>query len=372
MRRLIARANGSAVLLLVAAILRRDARSLIFGLAACAVAATVASFQFAVFTSFLAAGAAVPRFIGADAWIMARGVDCFDFPAPLAEGWAGTVLTDLPGARVRPVLVGFAGWDGPDGTAGNVLLVGLEGTGLAERQVMIDASDRARLRLAHADAVGAIGGITVQPAAETRALASFLGAPYLIAPAATARRALGWPEGKVAYLAIDFPDGAPADLDDRLARIAARYPEISALSGADFTASSSRYWQAKTGAGAAILLAALLAALLMLMLLINAVGRFVQRRQADILSLIGHGADGRHVLALLLAIAAVLVLGSLAVVALVTPLVTLVSHPLLPWVAFKPVDLGFAAGLSLIAFAAATLAARADLKRFPPDAIFRS
>jgi len=364
--------RGSAVALLVAAILRRDARSLIFGLAACAIAATVASFQFAVFTSFLAAGAAVPRYIGADAWIMARGVDCFDFPAPMAEGYAGAVLAELPGARVRPVLVGFAGWDGPGGSAGNVVVVGLEGTGLAERQVMIDASDRARLRMAAAGDVGAMGGITVQASSETRALATFLGAPYMIAPAATARRALGWPEGRVAFLAIDFPGGAPADLDDRLARLEAHYPEITARSGADFTASSSRYWQGKTGAGAAILLAALLAALLMLMLLVNAVGRFVQRRQADILSLIGHGADGRDVLALILAIAAVLVLGSLAVVAIATPIVTAIADPWLPWVAFKSVDLAFAAGLCLLAFVAATLAARADLKRFPPDAIFRS
>lgn len=364
--------RGGAVALLVGAILRRDSRSLGFGLLACAIAATVASFQFAVFTSFLAAGAVVPRYIGADAWIAAAGVECFDFPAPLPEAYAGAVQALLPGARVRPVLVGFAGSMGPGGSAGNVVVVGLEATGLPERGFVADASDKARLRLADAPGPLAVGGTVMQLAAQTDRLATFLGAPYLVMPASTARRALAAPEGQVAFLAVDFPAGVPADLPARLALLAARYPELATFTGAAFEDSSSGYWQRKTGAGAAIFLAAMLAALLMILLLVNAVARFVQRRQADILSMIGHGAGPGEVLALLLAMAGVLVAGSLAVVAVAAPVMTGIAAPWLPWVHFKPVDLGFALGLSLLAFAVATLAARADIKRFPPHAIFRS
>lgn len=364
--------RGSAVALIVAAILRHDGRSLGFGLIACAIAATVATFQFAVFTSFLAAGAAVPRFIAADAWITAAGVECFDFPAPMAEAWAGAVQAHLPGARVEPVLVGFAGLAGPAASAGNVVVVGLARTGLAERQFMVDASDERRLRLDGGESGLQVNGLLLHRAATTRALATFLGAPYLVVSDSTARRALGWPEGQVAFLAVRFPGGVPADLDARLAALARHYPELAGFTGAGFEASSSQYWQAKTGAGAAILLAALLAALLMLLLLVNAVARFVQRRQADILSLIGHGAGDGTVLALLVAMAAVLVLGSLIAVALAAPLITAVVHPFLPWVAFKLVDALFALGLGGLALAVATLSARADLKRIPADAIFRS
>lgn len=370
--RALAAVRGSAVALLVVAILRHDLRSLGFSLGACAIAATVASFQFAVFTSFLAAGAAVPRYIAADAWITAAGVSCFDFPAPLGEAWAGAVQAHLPGARVQPVLVGFAGLAGPAASAGNVVVVGLAETGLAERQFMVDESDAARLRLTATDNALQVNGVLLHRAATTRALATFLGAPYVVVPEATARRALGWPEGQVAFLAVRFPDGVPPDLDARLAALARHYPELAAFSGAGFAASSSHYWQAKTGAGAAILLAAVLAALLMLLLLVNAVARFVQRRQADILSLIGHGASEAMVLSLLVAIAAVLVGGSLAVVALVAPVITLVAHPLLPWVGFKAVDAVFALGLGALALLVATLAARADLKRIPAHVIFRS
>ncbi len=364
--------RGSAVALLVGAILRHDRRSLGFGLIACAIAATVASFQFAVFTSFLAAGAAVPRFIAADAWITAAGVECFDFPAPLAEAYAGAVQAHLPGAVVQPVLVGFAGLAGPAASAGNVVIVGLAGTGLAERQFLVDASDTARLRLSPGDAALQVNGVLLHRAATTRALATFLGAPYLVVSDATARRALGWPEGRVAFLAVRFPAGVPADLEARLAALARHYPELAGFTGAGFEASSSQYWQAKTGAGAAILLAAMLAALLMLLLLVNAVARFVQRRQADLLSLIGHGASEGVVLALLVAMAGVLVAGSLIVVALAAPVITLIAHPFLPWVSFKPVDALFAVALGALALAVATLAARADLKRIPADAIFRS
>ena len=86
--------------LVFGAVLRFDGRSLWFSIAACAIAATVATFQFAVFTSFLAAGAAGPRFIAADAWIVERGIECFDFPTPIAEGYRGALLAELPGARM--------------------------------------------------------------------------------------------------------------------------------------------------------------------------------------------------------------------------------------------------------------------------------
>jgi hypothetical protein len=252
------------------------------------------------------------------------------------------------------------------------VLVGLEGSGLSDREFLVDVSDLGRLRLSRDDNSLQVGGLLLRQGAQTMALATFLGAPYLVVTTTTARRALRSPEGQAAFLAVDFPAGAPADLADRLSEIASHYPELDAFSGPQFEASSSRYWQAKTGAGAAILLAAMLAAMLMLLLLVNAVARFVQRRQADILSLIGHGASNRDVLVLLMAMTGVLVCGSLIAVVILAPVITSLAHPWLPWVSFKTVDFLFALALCGIAFGVATLAAVADLKRFPPDAIFRS
>ncbi|HPU15053.1 MAG TPA: hypothetical protein PK808_03135 [Polymorphobacter sp.] len=295
--------DWSTAALLLPAVLRCDGRSLWFAVVACGIAATVATFQFAVFTSFLAAGSAAPRYLGADAWITDRGIECFDFPTALADGYRGALLAELPGARFERVVVGFTAWISPTGERGNVALIGHDGAGLGPHEFRADRSDLKRLQLDRGAREASIGGVAVDLAGTTDRLATFLGAPYVEMTYDTAHAVLGYPVDATAYLAVRFPNGAPADLPERLRRLEHRFPEISAHTGDGFAASSSSYWQNKTGAGAAILLAAILASLLMVLLLVNSVGRFVQRRQADIVSMLGHGASAAQIRNLLLAMA---------------------------------------------------------------------
>ncbi len=370
------RGDARVAMLIFGAVLRVDGRSLWFSVAACAIAATVATFQFAVFTSFLAAGAAGPRFIGADAWITDHGIDCFDFPTPIEEGYRGAILAELPGARIDRIVIGYTGWISPTGGRGNVALIGVDAGGgsasLGPRAFMAEASDLKRLELS-ADATSAsIGGRSVEFAEVTDRLATFLGAPYVVMDYDAAHAILGYPTESAAMLAVHFPDGPPADLDERLKRIEERFPEIRAHSGRAFEASSSAYWQHKTGAGAAILLAATLASLLMVLLVVNSVGRFVQRRQADIISMLGHGASPGQVRGVLIAMAGFLVLASLGATLLLVPLFVAVAHPFLPWVGFSWPDLVFLLGISSLCLIASLLATAHELGRFPADAIFRS
>ena len=346
---------GSPALLVFGAIVRRDIGLLAFSLVACGIAATVATFQFAIFTSFVAASAAAPRFLAADAWITDRGAACFDFPSPLPEGYAGPLAAILPGARFDRVVMGFASYVSPGGARGNVAVIGSDGSGLAPRAFRSDVSEAARLGLDDGGEAS-IGGVTMQAAGTTDRLATYLGAPYALLRYETAQALLGMPADTGSYLAVHFPDGVPADLKARLARIEARYPEINARTGAEFEASSAAYWQGKTGAGAAILLAAVLASLLMALLLVNDIGRFVQRREADLVSMIGHGASSGQLAVLLGLIGLLLVGASLAQV--------LVAVPLL--------DAGFALLVAALALGVAITLATSALRRFPPDAIFRS
>ena len=358
--------------LVFGAVLRFDGRSLWFSIAACAIAATVATFQFAVFTSFLAAGAAGPRFIAADAWIVERGIECFDFPTPIAEGYRGALLAELPGARIDRIVIGYAGWLSPTGGRGNVALIGVDDSGLTPREFRADRSDLRRLDLKQGQTGASIGGISVELAGVTQALATFLGAPYAVMDYEAAHGILGYPTDNAAMLAVHFPDGAPRDLKDRLKRIEARFPELGARTGAQFESSSSAYWQNKTGAGAAILLAAALASLLMGLLLVNSVGRFVQRRQSDIISMLGHGASPSQIRAVLLAMAGFLVAAALGAALLMVPLMIRIAHPLLPWVHFSFADLVFVIVVSALCLIASVIAASRELGRFPADAIFRS
>ncbi|OYU13871.1 MAG: hypothetical protein CFE37_13900 [Alphaproteobacteria bacterium PA4] len=364
-------AAGPATLLL-AAILKRDTLAFAFTLAACAIAGIVAAFQFAVFTSFLAAGSAPVRQIAADLWVTDRGVACFDMPTPTSEDFARQLRAEFPAAAMRRVVVGFTPWIAPDGGRSNVMLVGIEGSGLSPYGFAVDRSEQQRLGLAAAGQRASIGRTGVHYAGPITGLATFLGAPYAIMPFEAARDILGYGEGRVAYIAVNLGPGPHPGLAERIARLQARNPEIAIRTGAEFAASSSAYWQEKTGAGAAILLAAVLASGLMILLLLNGVGRFVQRRQADFISLVGHGASPAQLARIVGGVAALLVAGSLLLTLAVCPLLDLVSQPWLPWVQFTGFNMAVAFALALLCFAAALVASLVELKRFPPHVVFRS
>ncbi len=364
--------NLGPAAMLIHALARRDLRPLASGILASGIAASVATFQIAVFTSFLLAGAAAPRFLAGDAWISAAGISCFDFPVLIAEDYEGALRAELPGVSVRRIAFGFAAWISPAGGHGNVALIGVDGMALQPRGFTVDRSDTARLHLAAPGAEASIGDVTASYTGPTTGLATFLGAPYAVTGFEEARQMLGIPTGKVAFLALDFPAGVPSDLAARLARIESRFPELSARTADRFLSDSSAYWQAKTGAGAAILLAAVLASVLMAILLLNGVGRFVQRRTSDFISMIGHGASDGQMAAVLIGVAAMLIVGALAVAAVLVPVLQVIVRPILPWVTLKTGDAGFALAIGAICFGLAIVGASRELKRFPPDAMFRS
>jgi putative ABC transport system permease protein len=366
-----ARGKGPAALIL-GAILKRDTTAFAFTLAACAIAGIVAAFQFAVFTSFLQAGSAPVRFIGADLWVTDRGVACFDMATPTSENFARQLRAEFPDARMRRVVVGFTPWVSPDGDRSNVMLVGIDDSGLSPRGFAVDRSEQRRLGLTKAGQQASIGRTTVSFAGPAEGLATFLGAPYAIIPLETAREILGYGPEQVAFIAINLGVARSDAVETRIARLQARNPEVSILTGAQFAASSSAYWQEKTGAGAAILLAAVLASGLMILLLLNGVGRFVQRRQSDFVSLVGHGASPGQLARILGGVAGMLVAGSLLMTLAICPVLDLISDPWLPWVNFTARNAAVAFALSLVCFGAALVAALVELKRFPAHVVFRS
>jgi hypothetical protein len=360
------------VALVVGAILRRDTHAFAFTLVACAIAGIVAAFQFAVFTSFRAAGSAAVRVVAADLWVTDRGVQCFDMPTPTAEDFARQLRAEFPDAHMRRLVVGFAPWIAPDGGRSNVMLIGIDNSGLPPRGFRVDVSEQRRLGLGRIGEAASIGRTTVRFAGTTTGLATFLGAPYAIVPFETARDILGYRPDQLAYVAVNVRAGDAATLAARIARLQARHPEISIRTGAQFADGSSAYWQEKTGAGAAILLAAILASGLMILLLLNGVGRFVQRRHADFISLLGHGASPTQLAQIVAGVAVMLVLGALLLTLLICPLLDIASQPLLPWVEFTLLNTGVAVLLALMCVAAALFAALVELKRFPPHVVFRS
>lgn len=361
--------------LFVRTVLLRDWRFLSITILSCAVAAVVASFQYAVFTSFLRAGAVIPRTVGADFWIVGRTVECFDFPDPFSEDYAASLSRYLPDARFRRVVFGFAPWRSPSGRRGNVAIVGMDNSGLPETGFALDRSDLSRLDLPHDRAQFAeatIAGTTLHLAQVVDHLPTFLGAPYVLVPFDQGRRMLRMDSNATSFIIGNYEGGAPVDIPAMRAKADTLFPDVSLVSASEFETSSSRYWQRKTGAGAAILLAAVLAALLMVILLANGIARFIQRYQQDLLSLLGHGASERDILSIIMMVTAVIATVTIGASLLMTPLVILTTQFMLPWVSFRLVDMLVPMTAIVGAVLFAILSSRRALAAYGPEAVFRS
>ena len=365
----------SAPLLFVHTVLARDGRFLAVTLLSCAVAALVATFQYSVYTSFVRASGVVPRVLGGDIWVTAATVECFDFPDPLNEDYAAAVARFVPGVTFRRVAFGFATWRSPAGRRGNVAVVGVDGSGLPDDGFAADRTDLFRLDLvADRPALfqqGSISNTTLHLARTVDNVPTFLGAPYIILPFERARELLRMDPASTSFLIGDGASGT-GDIAQAQRSAALAFPEVALTTASDFEASSSRYWQRKTGAGLAILLAAVLAGLLMAILLANGVLRFIQRYHQDFVSLLGHGANQRDISLIVAGIASIIAVITMAAALVSAPLMIAAFHPLLPWVAFNLADAMVPMAGVLVSLGIALFASRRAIAAFGPEAVFRS
>jgi hypothetical protein len=361
--------------LFVRAVLTRNSRFLLVTLSSCALAAVVATFQYSVYTSFLRASAVMPDALGGDFWVTSATVECFDFPNHFNEDYAAAVARYVPGATFRRVVVGFATWRSPLGRRGNVVVVGVDGTGLSDNGFTADASDLSRLDLTPIASAGmqlaSVSDTTLQLEKVVSSVPTFLGAPYIVLPLDRAREVLGLDANSTSFLIGHFAGPSP-DLEMAGALVTKAFPDIALISAQAFSNSSARYWQHKTGAGLAILLAAVLAALLMAILLSNGVLRFVQHYRHDLVSLLGHGTDQRELTMIVAMIATLIALVTMTTAVLATPVIIAAFHPLLPWVTFQLADTIVPLAAVLLSLGSAIIAARRAISAFAPDIVFRS
>lgn len=365
----------SAPSLFIRTVLVRDGAFLAVTLLSCAVAAVVATFQYSVYTSFVRASAVVPRVLGGDFWVTAATVECFDFPDPLSEDYAAALARYVPGATFRRVVFGFATWRSPTGRRGNVAVVGVDGTGLPDSGFAADRSDLVRLDLWTRDpgtyTQGSISDTTLHLSRTVDTMPTFLGAPYVIVPFERGRELLRMDPSSTSFLIGNFGTQSH-NLSVARQSAATRFPEVALLPARDFQASSSRYWQNKTGAGMAILLAALLAGLLMAILLANGVLRFIQRYHHDFVSLLGHGADQRDITVIVAGIASLIAMVTMLAAVTVTPVMILAFRSLLPWAAFNLFDALVPLATVALSLVVALFAARRSIAEFGPEVVFRS
>ena len=369
------RITGGASWFFARVAVTRDWRFLSVTIISCVVAAVVASFQYSVFTSFLRAGAVIPRTVEADFWIVGSTVECFDFPDPFSEDYAAALARFTPDARYRRVVFGFAPWRSPMGRRGNVAIVGIDGSGLPDTGFAVDRSDLSRLDLPDQAGVfseASIAGTTLHMAQVVDNLPTFLGAPYVLVPFEQGRRMLRMDPNSTSFVIGNYGSAPPTDFAAIRYQAEKLFPDVSLVSAGEFEQSSSLYWQRKTGAGAAILLAAVLAALLMVILLANGISRFIQRYHHDLLSLLGHGASEREVGSIIMLVAVLIAAVTGVAAVAVTPLAILSTNFMLPWVSFRLTDMMVPLAAIAGALGFAIISARRALSAYGPDTVFRS
>ena len=234
-------------------------------------AAFLMVFQGSLLAGFLRAAS---RFIDAsdfDIWITARGVQAFEFGAPLSAR-VQDLAAGVPGvAETSRACMAFAVFRKLDGKQQVIALVGADSNvgknfpvpASAERpedispeSVTYDESDRHVLETVSLPARVEINGQRANIDREVSGYGGFLGVPALFTSYRNAARYLGYGQDVGMYILARIEKGySVADVQKNLRR---RLPEADVLTREEFARKSRWYWVIKTGAGSAILTAAIL------------------------------------------------------------------------------------------------------------------
>jgi putative ABC transport system permease protein len=342
-------------------------------------------FQGSLLAGFLRAAGRIIVAADADLWIMARGVPCVDFPAPLPSRLRELARGDPDVAHAFRLITGFVWWQRPDGLRRTVALVGADeavGPGLPlPRQpgspaLLPDAvvADRGTLRAlgvaVTGDVVG-IGGRRASLAGIVEDFGSFLGSPYAFTGFEDARRVLRIDDGTTGFVALRLAAGADPETTRR--RLQRRFADFDVRTGNEFARASGLYWMTQTGAGGAIGLAALLGFVVGAVVISQTVYATTMERIEEFATMRALGASDVHlgVVVLTQSIACGL-LGTLFGLTITWPLCRLARRYVVSWVHTPPVAVMAVIGATgVMCLLAAWIPMRTAL-RVDPGRVFRA
>jgi putative ABC transport system permease protein len=348
-------------------------------------AAFLMVFQGSLLAGFLHAAS---RFIDAsdfDIWITARGVQAFEFGAPLPSR-VQDLAAGVPGvAETSRACMAFAVFRKLDGKQQVIALVGADSNvgkkfpipALAERpedlspqSVTYDESDRHVLETVSLPARVEINGQRANIDREVSGYGGFLGVPALFTSYRNAARYLGYGEGEGMYVLARVEKGySVGDVQKNLTR---RLPEADVFTREQFARKSRWYWVIKTGAGSAILTAAILGFLIGLVVVSQTIYANTMENLEEYATLKALGASPgfvAHILIMqaLICGAAGSVLGLVAVIPAMRYAKSLIPWIHTPW--WFPM---IAIALSLLMCSLAAIASVRSSLAIEPGRVFRA
>ncbi|MCI0491272.1 MAG: ABC transporter permease [Blastocatellia bacterium] len=306
-------------------------------------------FQGSLLTGFLRAAASGINATDGDIWIVARGVQCFEFATPLPKRFR-EISMGVPGVEsASRMAVGFAVWRKPSGMSQLVLLVGAE-SGVGPRfpipyinpnttaaipdAILVDRSNAFSLESVTVPVSLEVNQRRAKTVEIIDGFGSFFGAPYVFTSYADATRYLDVPQEETFYIIVKVANGYDVKTVQR--ELTARLPDADVLTREEFARRSQLFWVIKTGAGGALLLAALLAWLVGLVIVSQNIYATTMENLEEYATLKAIGAPRRYIRGVVLTQALVSgVIGSCAGLIAVFPaadaITEMISWIYTPW-----------------------------------------
>lgn len=328
-------------------------------------------FQGSLLAGFERAASRVIDSVDANIWVMARGVQAFDFAPPLAADYSA-VVRGVAGVRsVEKIATGFAFWQRPNGTRKTVVVIGSERalpSAMLPESVLVDVSDFGALGIGQLPADVEINAHRRRVGESVAGFGSFLGSPYVFGSLRDARNCLNLNADGAMFLLLKA-DGNIAAVQAALRQ---RLPELDVLSKAQFASRARTYWTTQTGAGGALLTAAVLGFLVGVLIVSQTVYATTLENIEEFATLKALGATRTYIIGVVaLQALASAILGCAAGMALSFPVMNLARHAI-SWI-YTPWQLTalLAAATLILAMLASIAAVRAALT-VEPGRVFRA
>ena len=206
-----------------------------------------------------------------DIWISAYGANSFEQAAFLTGRERFAALSAAGVSSVTPLIVSFSGWRKPDSGNANVIVIGAErGQGILEPWnvvegaasptlpdgVIVDRSYLGTLGISGLGSTAEVNGERVRVEGLTDGIRSFTTSPFVFTNMNKARALVSVPADQATFYVVKLLPGAePARVKQALA---AKMPDVSICTKAEFLQLNLDYWLFGTGAGVALLGGALL------------------------------------------------------------------------------------------------------------------
>lgn len=343
-----------------------------------------------VFEGSLLAGflRAASRFVEAsdfDVWVTARGVQAFEFGAPIAAD-IQDLASGVPGVvETARACMAFAVYREPDGKQQMVAVIGADPNvgrhfpipQMAERSedispesVIYDESDHAALETVSLPARVEINGHRASIEHQIHGFAGFLGVPALFTSYENAARYLGFGSGEGMYVLVRVAHGySVAEVQQQMSR---RLPEVDVLTRQEFAHKSRSYWLGKTGAGSAIGMAALLGFLIGLVIVSQTIYANTMENIDEYATLKALGASRNFVARIVVVESLICGLAGSTLGLLASIPATIYASSFIPWI-HTPWWLPLAIlATSLLMCALASVASVRSLRSVDPGRVFRA